>query len=262
MTKITELFEIQQTQINDPVEFAKFFLGKIQELPGKKIGVLGRSQSGLTTCFQYLASLKDSGVDGKYLASFSDNRDVLETFIGSVDNVEDLKAVVKNQISDWYSMFEAQNIVPGEPFTPDPAFASQAINKVINESETSKKMWQWKAALTIWCLRDQRSADGSQNVERLEFYELPYLPINYNQYFDKLILIERRDNWFSDPAFQAHFQSEGLDMSTETGLVSTRDAEFDSYRNSVNWNFDQSITNNGTVDQLRSSILTVIKGLV
>lgn len=259
MTKITELFPITQEQINNSVEFSKFFLGKIKEYPGVKVGVIGRSQSGTTTCFDYLKALSSTGVDGRAVASYSDNRDVLETFIGTLNNIEDLTAVVKSQIPDWYSMFEAQNIVPGEPFTVDPAFSAQAINKVINEAEDSRKMWNWKAALTIWCLRDLRSANIIQDPNRLEFFELPYLPINYNQYFDKLILIERRPNWFSDPLFQEHFQSEGLDAATETSLISVRDAEFDDYRNASNWSFDHTIVNDGTVEELHAKILNVIK---
>ncbi len=262
MTKITDLFQIESEQLNDSIEFSKFFLERIREFPGKKIGILGKAQSGLTTCSQYLKSLKDTGVNGKNIALFADTRGVPDTIIGSLSNIDDLKNIIKEQIPDWYSMFEQQNIIFDQEFKPDPAFASQAINKVINEPIDSRKMLKWRAALAIWCLRDLRYASESQDSERVEFYELPYLPIDYNQYFDKLILVERRPNWFSDPAFQAHFNSEGLDMITETGLVAVRDQEFDDYKNTINWRFDHTILNDGTVEELNAKLLNVVKEIV
>jgi hypothetical protein len=241
--------------MSNPLEFAKFFLEKIKQYPGRKIGIMGRAQSGTTTAVQYLSTLDTIKV-------FADFRGVPDTFIGTLSLFEDLEAVVKSQIPTWYPIFEECGVVPNQEFTASPELTRRMVTKMATDVEESRLMLQWKAALEIWCLRDSRCVDNSIGSDKTEFYELPVLPIEYNQHFEKLILIDRRPNWFTDPAFQEHYEREQLDSASEIDLVTMRDQEFADYQAQSQWTFDAVVLNNGTFDELNSKLSTTVQGLV
>jgi hypothetical protein len=263
MINIKDIFtDMTDLQMSNPLEFAKFFLEKIKQYPGRKLGIMGRAQAGTTTSIQYLSTIDSAQLAGKSISVFADFRGVPDTFIGSLSQFEDLQAIVKNQLPTWWPIFEQCGVIPNQEFTASPELTNLMVNKMATDVEESRLMLQWKAALEIWCLRDGRCVDNSSSSDQVEFYELPVLPIDYNQYFEKLVLIDRRANWFTDPAFQEHYEREHVDVSFETNLVNMRDQEFTDYQSQAEWTFDATVLNDGTFDKLKNKLLATVKGLV
>jgi hypothetical protein len=262
MTTIQNIFrDITDQQLTSPVEFAKFFLEKIKQRPGKKIGIIGRPQSGTTTSIQYLSTINSTDINGKNISVFADFRGVPDTVYGTLSTFEDLQEIVKNQIPTWWPIFEGCGVVVNQEFTASPELTNLMVSKVATDVEESRVMLQWKAALAIWCLRDSQYIIET-NTDEVGFYELPILPINYNNYFDTLILIDRRPNWFSDPAFQAHYEGEHLDSSAEINLVNMRDQEFNDYQAHGQWQFDTVVLNDSTVEELKNKLLETVKEVI
>jgi hypothetical protein len=261
MTNFVDVMPLTPEEIQDPISIAQYFLDVIKSRPGLKVGIIGRAQSGTTTAMQYLSSLSGPAIDNREIQTFFDARGVPDTLLGTVTLFDDLTPVVKQQIPEWWALIEQATIVPGEEAQADINLVIEMVQKMSQDMLESRQMLKWKGALNLFALRDlgQISGDNSQDV--IEIYELPALPINYNEYFDVLIKIERNPNWFTSQEFQEHFEREQVPKEDEIALVTMRDEEFQDYAQQGDWQFNQVINNNGTIDQLQVKLIEMVKTL-
>jgi hypothetical protein len=263
MTKITNLIPLTDGQLYDPVEFAKYFLEHISSLPGKKIGFIGQPQSGTTTSMHYFSTMPN-------LFNYYDPRGIPDTFNGTLPHFdEDLYPVVKQQLPTWMPLIEK---APKDPaiceslddciyVDPDPTLVLQMVDKIANDVVESRKMLLWKSALNLFCIRDLSMVSRTNTEDSLSVYDLPYLPLEYNQYFDVLVLLKRRPNWFNDPAFLEHIESEGVDTVAEQNLVAMRDQELLDYSLAGNWKFDFELSNTGSKQELEAELVSLISNI-
>jgi hypothetical protein len=263
MNKITDLFPLTNEQLHDPIKFGTVFLEQIRSLPGRKIAFIGQPQSGTTVSMHHLSSLPN-------LHTFYDPRGIPDTFNSTLTYFSDLDGVVTSQLPTWMPLIKQspENHSRGctvsecfcEPASPD--LVNKMVAKISQDVEESRKMLLWKAALNLFCMRDLRITNGNTNPAAVEIYDLPYFPVDYNQYFDIVILLKRRDTWFTDSAFLEHIATEGVDATAEQALVSMRDQELADYTQAGNWIFDHQILNDGTVGELKMELDELFSNIV
>lgn len=261
---IIDVFSLTQEQLNDPIEFGKFFLNELKTYPGKKIGFIGQPQSGTTVAMHYLNGSDQVKALGD-IFTYYDPRGIADTFKTSLPLFEDLDAIVREQIPAWMDLFD--QVPDNSGFTEvsvtvDTALMQTMVNKISQDVEESRKMLLWRSALNLFCLRDLRTVNENQETDSWSIFELPYFPVHYNESFDKLIVLERRPNWFSDPAFLAHIGTEGVTEEAERNLVNMRDAELADYQLAGDWVVDYTIKNTGTVADLELKLLNTVTEIV
>jgi hypothetical protein len=264
MNKITDLFPLTNEQLHDPIKFGTVFLEQIRSLPGRKIGFIGQPQSGTTVSMHHLSSLPN-------LHTFYDPRGIPDTFNSTLTHFSDLDGVISSQLPTWMPLIKQApenhdightKLINSLYTEPDPDLVNKMVAKMSQDVEESRKMLLWKAALNLFCMRDLRVTDSNTNPAAVEIYDLPYFPVDYNQYFDIVILLKRRDTWFTDGAFLEHIATEGVDSAAEQALVSMRDQELADYAQAGNWTFDHQILNDGTVDELKMELDELFSNIV
>ena len=233
---ITSYVKIPAEQITDPVSLATHFLDWIRLEPGKKIGFIGEPQAGATVSMHYLELI--SG-----LTTIYDPRGIPDTINGTIDCFSDLQAIIETDLANWIEDLR------GAPYTNERMVQRVATDPTVNN------LLAWKDAFSIICLRDHTVLAGRQP---LYIYDLPALPINYNHYFDKLVLIKRRANWPQDPAFLEHIVKENVSAETEIGLIAVRDQQFADAKRDGGWAFDYEFTNDGDFDHLEEQLNTMV----
>ena len=259
---ITDIFPLTPEQLTNPVQFGQFFLDQIAAHPGKRIGFMGQPQSGTTIAMHHFCGGNEFKNIGNIFAYY-DPRGIPDTFKSTLPLFDDLNQVVRAQLPTWMPLIDRCPINT-EIFAsladcvcqnPDPTVVQEMVIKVSQDVEESRKMLLWRSALNLFCLRDLREVNVNDSADSWSIYELPYFPIKYNNAFNTLILLKRRDNWFSDPAFLAHLATEGVEQSTEENLVAMRDKEMSDYATAGKWAFDHTIANDGTIAELEAKLI-------
>ena len=261
---ITDIFPLTQEQLTDPIEFSKFFLNDLTARPGKKIGFIGQPQSGTTIAVHHFCGCNEYKQIGN-IFTYYDPRGIADTFNQTLPLFDDLNEIVRIQLPTWMPLFDQVPENAGfteVSVTVDPALVQSMVTKMSQDEEESRKMLLWKSALNLFCLRDLRTVNENQDEDAWSIFELPYLPVEYNQHFDKLVLLKRRANWFTDPAFLAHIETESVTSEAEQNLVAMRDAEFADYRTSGNWQFDYEILNDGSIEDLENNLIAMATAVV
>jgi len=268
-TNITERFPgVTADHLADPVLFGKYFLDQIKALPGRKIGFIGQPQSGTTLAIHNFCGCNNYQKIGNMITIY-DPRGIPDTFNVTLPYFADLDAAITSACPEWISLIKQ---APSNPMTcpdldhcdcPDPSqdLVIKMVSKISTDVAESRKMLSWKAALALFCLRDLLVVNGNTDPNRFIIFDLPYLPIEYNQYFEKLVLLQRRPNWFTDPLFLAHIETEGVDIDAEKQLVAVRDQEIADCQSSGKWVFDHTIMNDGDLPSLIQKLDNLI-GLI
>jgi len=233
---ITSYTNIPADQISNPVSLAIHFLEWIRSQPGKKIGFISEPQAGKTVSMHYLEHIP--GVTTIY-----DPRGIPDTINGTTECFSDLESIIDTDLAVW------REDLRGAPYT-----TKSFIQRVITDP-TANDLFAWRDAFSIICLRDHTILAGTQP---LYIYDLPALPINYNYYFDKLVFVKRRPNWFQDPAFLEHIAKEDITTETEVALIAVRDQLFATAKQQGAWTFDYEFTNDGDFDYLVEQLTTMI----
>ena len=255
-------FQLTEQQLNDPIEFGKFFLNELTKFPGKKIGFIGQPQSGTTIAMHYFSSSDEIKKIGN-IFSYYDPRGIADTFTSILPSFDDLNKIIRDQLPTWMPLIDrcpisteiCASLDECVCKNPDPTVVQEMVIKISQDIEESRKMLLWRSALSLFCLRDLRTVNANVDSESWSIFELPYFPVEYNQYFDKLVLLKRRDNWFSDPAFLAHIEKEEVEQQTEENLVNMRDQEVYDYNTAGKWAFDYTLVNDGTIEQLETKLI-------
>jgi hypothetical protein len=269
MTKLLDRFNsMTAEQMADPVQLAKYFLEEISKLPGRKIGFIGQPQSGTTLAMHHLCGCNGYQKIGNFITMY-DPRGIPDTFNTTLPYFEDLNEVVVTDIAEWMKLIVQ---APENKFTcptlddchcpiPSHDLVQAMVAKISGDVEESRKMLLWKAALNLFCLRDLLVTQGNTDPDAYVIFDLPYLPIEYNQYFEKLVLLKRRDNWFTDPLFLAHIEGEGVDEQAEKDLVAVRDQEIADCQTAGTWTFDYEIVNDGDQASLEAKLDVLVTNL-
>lgn len=266
---IIDIFPLTQEQLTNPIEFGKFFLNEITAKPGKKIGFIGEPQSGATVAMHHFAGVSDYKKIGDIFA-YMDPRGIADTFTTTLPLFDDLNEIIRAQLPTWMPLIDRcpinvevctslQNCQCQEP---DPTVVQEMVTKISQDVEESRKMLLWRSALNLFCLRDLRTLNTNEEDTTWSIFELPYFPVAYNDVFDKMVLLKRRDNWFTDPAFLAHIAGEGVTEETERNLVDMRDNEMADYSRAGSWVFDYTIVNDGTVTDLEAKLIATATAIV
>ena len=255
MNKITDLFPLTNEQLHDPIKFGTFFLEQIRSMPGRKIGFVGQPQSGTTVSMHHLSSLSN-------LYTFYDPRGIPDTFNSILRYFSDLDGVVTSQLPTWMPLIKQVPLSYDSDEPVDSDLVNKMITKISQDVEESRKMLLWRAALNLFCMRDLRVTNKNTDANAVEIYDIPYFPVDYNQYFDIVILLKRRDTWFTDTAFLEHIATEGADSTAEQALIAMRDQELADYAQAGNWTFDHQILNDGTVDELKMELDELFSNIV
>ena len=261
---ILDVFSLTQSQLNDPIEFGKFFLNELTAYPGKKIGFIGQPQSGTTIAVHHFDGSNNYQKIGD-IFTYYDPRGIADTFNQTLPLFDDLNEVIRAQLPTWMPLFDQVPENAGfteVSVTVDPGLVQSMVTKISEDVEESRKMLLWKSALNLFCLRDLRTVNENVDETAWAIFELPYFPAEYNQHFDKLVLLKRRANWFTDPAFLAHIGTEGVTAQAEENLVAMRDAEFADYRTAGNWQFDYEILNDGSIADLEANLIEMATSIV
>jgi hypothetical protein len=265
-TDITKTFAgLTPNHLADPVEFARYFLDQIKSLPGRKIGFIGQPQSGTTLAIHSFTECENYQKLGK-ITTIYDPRGIPDTFNTTLPYFADLDATITAACPDWMAIIKQS---PDNPMAcldldncvcpePSPDLSVQMVNKISTDVQASRRMLLWKAALNLFCLRDLLFINGNQDPDCVIIFDLPYLPVAYNQYFEKLILLKRRQDWFQDPLFLSHIQTEGVISQAEQQLVAVRDQEIADCQSLGDWNFDHQILNDGDQSALISKLNDMI----
>ena len=263
MTKLTDRYpSLTAEQLADPLLLGTYFLNEIKSFPGHKIGFVGQPQSGTTLSVHYIDTIQSD----KPVVCLYDPRGIPDTFNQTLPYFDDLNEVISADIPAWMSLIkqapENHFICPtlDDCHCPIPPveLAQSMVSKISGDVEESRRMLLWKSALNLFCLRDLLLTNGNTDPEAYIILDLPYFPAEYNQYFEKLVLLKRRPNWFTDPLFQAHIASESVNEQAEKDLVAVRDQELVDCQTTGNWTFDYEILNDGN----RASLETKLSDLV
>ena len=262
MTKLTDLFPtLTAEQIADPVKLGQFFIEEIVKFPGRKIGFIGQPQSGTTLALHHLCGCNGYQKIGNFITMY-DPRGIPDTFNETLPYFEDLDAVVEADIPSWLSLIRQ---APENKFTcptledchcpvPPEDLVQSMVAKISGDVIESRRMLLWKAALNLFCLRDLTMTNGNTDPNAFVIFDLPYFPAEYNKYFEKLVLMKRRPNWFTDPLFLAHIASENVDEQAEKDLVAVRDQEIIDCQVAGTWVFDYEILNDGDQSALEAKL--------
>ena len=268
--KITDIFPLTQEQLNNPIDFGRFFLDQLISSPGKKLGLIGQPQSGSSTVMHYISGSSDLNQTGKTIFTYYEPRGIADTFKSTLPSFEDLNQIVRAQLPTWMPLIDKCPISPeitvaaGSNISEevDPNVVQEMVAKISQDVEESRKMLLWRSAFSLFCLRDLRGVNANVDPTTWSIFELPYFPVNYSNYFDTMILLQRRNNWFNDPAFLAHIAREGVSQIAEENLVSMRDAEIADYQQAGNWAFDYTIVNDGTIAELETKVLSTLTDIL
>jgi hypothetical protein len=259
MTKLLDVFpKLTAEQITDPIKLGQFFIEEIVKFPGRKIGFIGQPQSGTTVSVHYISAINSD----KKIICLYDPRGIPDTFNNTVSHFEDLNDIIEADIPQWMSLIRQ---APENKFTcptledchcpvPPEDLVQSMVVKMSSDVVESRRMLLWKAALNLFCLRDLLKTNGNTDETAVVILDLPYFPAEYNKYFEKLILLERRPNWFTDPLFLAHITGEGVDAQAEKNLVDVRDQELVDCQNRGHWVFDYIILNNSDQTSLETKL--------
>jgi hypothetical protein len=270
MIKLTDVFPtLTAEQLADPIQLGQFFIDEIVKFPGHKVGFIGQPQSGTTLSVHYINT---KSFDKKVICLY-DPRGIPDTFNGTLPYFEDLNAVIEADIPDWMALIkqapknnnvgtsEGEFIFDDSISSEDSAIVIAMVSKISEDVVGSRRMLLWKSVLNLFCLRDLLLANGNIDADAVVILDLPYFPAEYNQHFEKLVLLKRRPNWFTDPLFLAHISVEGINEQSEKDLIAVRDQELADYQSVGQWVFDYEILNDDSVQSLESKLDTLVNDL-
>jgi hypothetical protein len=246
-------FELSPEQLQDPVLFAEYFLDCIKQAPGRKIGIIGEPVSGTTLAMHYI-TLFDN------MKPVYDPRLVPDTINAIIEEFDNIKNIIVGQLPTWIDILKQFNTLSCAGLSIEDHDASEIarqFDQQLISDPSAFNLLKWEAAFSIFCLRDYTVSQATKNS--LCIYELPAAPINYNQYFDKLILLRRRPDWLSSSILTKYMTLQvpyETDIILETNKLNAKDTYFKNCCDHGQWLFDKEILNDGTDDELEEKLIT------